>query len=195
MVKNPPAMQETWVWSLCWEDPWRRAWQPTPWFLPGKSPWAEEPGGRQSMGSQRGRHDWSDLAQHIVSNTKICNASRFMLKICVFWFFTFLFFLQHKNRLFSSKFLALTLLLLFCHPHFAGWEAQSSSVENAFLPARLYPDKVVVCFPPDIYMAHFLQGLTQKSPRCSICSTTAWELDLISTPTVAIFFFILLSII
>ena len=39
--------------------PWRRAWQPTPVFLPGKSPWAEEPGGLQSMGSQRGRQDWA----------------------------------------------------------------------------------------------------------------------------------------
>ena len=25
--------------------PWRRAWQPTPVFLPGESPWMEEPGG------------------------------------------------------------------------------------------------------------------------------------------------------
>ena len=32
---------------------WRRAWQPTPVFLPGKSPWIEEPGGLQSLGSQR----------------------------------------------------------------------------------------------------------------------------------------------
>ena len=31
--------------------PWRRAWQPTPVFLPGESPWAEEPGGLQSIGS------------------------------------------------------------------------------------------------------------------------------------------------
>ena len=37
--------------------PWRRAWQPTPVFLPGESPWTEEPGGLQSMGSQRVRHD------------------------------------------------------------------------------------------------------------------------------------------
>ena len=37
MVKNPPAVQETWVQSLGWEDPWRRAWQPTPVFLPGES--------------------------------------------------------------------------------------------------------------------------------------------------------------
>jgi len=36
MEKNLPAMQETWVWSLGWEDPWRRKWQPTPVFLPGE---------------------------------------------------------------------------------------------------------------------------------------------------------------
>ena len=35
-VKNLPAMQETQVWSLSWEDPLRRAWQPTPVFLPGE---------------------------------------------------------------------------------------------------------------------------------------------------------------
>ena len=32
--------------------PWRKAWQPTPVFLPGESPWTEDPGGLQSMGSQ-----------------------------------------------------------------------------------------------------------------------------------------------
>ena len=37
--------------------PWRRAWQPTPIFLPGESPWTEEPDGLQSMGSQRVGHD------------------------------------------------------------------------------------------------------------------------------------------
>ena len=39
-VKNPSAMQETqemWVRSLGWEDPWKRKWQSTPEFLPGKS--------------------------------------------------------------------------------------------------------------------------------------------------------------
>ena len=37
MVKNPPTMQEMQVESLGWEDPWRRAWQPTLVFLPGES--------------------------------------------------------------------------------------------------------------------------------------------------------------
>ena len=38
--------------------PWRRVWQPTPVFLPRDSPWIEEPGRLQSIGSQRVRHDW-----------------------------------------------------------------------------------------------------------------------------------------
>ena len=35
----------------------RREWLPTPAFLPGESPWTEEPGGLQSIGSQRVGHD------------------------------------------------------------------------------------------------------------------------------------------
>ena len=34
VVKNLPTRQETQVWSLSWEDPWRREWLPTPVFLP-----------------------------------------------------------------------------------------------------------------------------------------------------------------
>ena len=37
--------------------PWRRAWQPTLVFLPGESPWTEDPGGLQSMRLQRVEHD------------------------------------------------------------------------------------------------------------------------------------------
>ena len=37
MVKNLPAMQETWFLSLGQNIPWRREWQPAPVFLPGKS--------------------------------------------------------------------------------------------------------------------------------------------------------------
>ena len=56
MVKNLPAMWETWVGCLGWEDP-RKAWQPTPVLFPGELPWTEEPGRLQSMGSQRVGHD------------------------------------------------------------------------------------------------------------------------------------------
>ena len=60
-VKNLPAMQETWVQSLGWEDPleipWV-TWQPTPVFLPGKSHAQRSlHSGLQSMGKQRVRHD------------------------------------------------------------------------------------------------------------------------------------------
>ena len=37
MVKNPPAVRETWTLSLGWEDPLEEGWQPTPVFLPGES--------------------------------------------------------------------------------------------------------------------------------------------------------------
>ena len=59
MINNLSAVRETWVWSLDWEDPQRRAWQPASVFLPGESPWAEEPGGLQFMGLQRVGHDWA----------------------------------------------------------------------------------------------------------------------------------------
>ena len=49
LVKNLPAMWETWVGKI----PWRTERLPTSVFLPGESPWTEVPGGLQSMGSQR----------------------------------------------------------------------------------------------------------------------------------------------
>ena len=45
--------------------PWKTAWQPIPVFLSGESPWTEEPGGLQSMGSQRVRHDWATKHKHM----------------------------------------------------------------------------------------------------------------------------------
>ena len=46
------------------EIPWGRAWQHTPVFLPGEFPWIEEPGGLQSIASQRVRHDLRWLSMH-----------------------------------------------------------------------------------------------------------------------------------
>ena len=37
MVKNLPAIQETWIQSLVGKIPWKREWQPTALFLPGES--------------------------------------------------------------------------------------------------------------------------------------------------------------
>ena len=57
MVKSPPAMWETWVQFLGWEEPLEEGMTPTPIFWPGESPWTEEPGRLQSMGLQRVGHD------------------------------------------------------------------------------------------------------------------------------------------
>ena len=57
MVKTPPAVQETWVLYLGWEDPLEKEMATQCSIpLPRKIPWIEEPGGLQYMGS-RVRHD------------------------------------------------------------------------------------------------------------------------------------------
>ena len=56
MVKNVPAMQETWVRSLGREDPLKEGMATHSRILAWRIPWTEEPGGLQSMGSQRVRH-------------------------------------------------------------------------------------------------------------------------------------------
>ena len=55
-VKNLPAMQEIQVRSLGWEDPLEKGMANHSSILAWRIPWTEEPGGRQSMGSQRIRH-------------------------------------------------------------------------------------------------------------------------------------------
>ena len=57
MVKNLPAMQETQVRSLRQEDPLEKGMATHSSILAQRIPWTEEPGGPQSMGSQRVRHD------------------------------------------------------------------------------------------------------------------------------------------
>ena len=56
-VNNLPAMKETWVQSLGWEDPLEEDMAIHSGILPCEIPWTEEPGGLQSMGSQRVGHD------------------------------------------------------------------------------------------------------------------------------------------
>ena len=56
-LKNLPAMQEIWVRSLSQEDPLEKKMATHSSILAWETPWTEEPGGLQSMGSQRVRHD------------------------------------------------------------------------------------------------------------------------------------------
>ena len=57
MVKRLPTMEETWVQSLGREDLLEKEMTTHSSILAWKIPWMEEPGGLQSMGSQRVGHD------------------------------------------------------------------------------------------------------------------------------------------
>ena len=59
MVKNLPAMQETWVWPLGQEVPLEKGMAIHSNILAWRIPWTEEPGGFLSMGSQRVGHNWA----------------------------------------------------------------------------------------------------------------------------------------
>ena len=57
MAKNLPAMWDSWVQSLGQEDPLEKGMATHSSILAWRIPWAEEPGGLQSMRSQRVGHD------------------------------------------------------------------------------------------------------------------------------------------
>ena len=59
MAKNLPAVQETWVPSLGREDPLEKEMAIHSYILAWEIPWTEEPGGLQSMGSQK---SWTRLS-------------------------------------------------------------------------------------------------------------------------------------
>ena len=59
MAKSLPAMQETQVWPLGWEDPLEEGMATHSSILAWRIPRTEEPGRLQSVGSQRVRHDWT----------------------------------------------------------------------------------------------------------------------------------------
>ena len=61
LVKNPPAMRETWVWSLAWEDPLEKEKATHSSILAWRIPWTI-----WSLGSQRVGHDWATFPFHSV---------------------------------------------------------------------------------------------------------------------------------
>ena len=64
-VKNLPAVQKTKVWSLGQEDPLEKEMTTHSSVLAWRILWTEEPGGLQSMGSQRVRHNWLHTHLHL----------------------------------------------------------------------------------------------------------------------------------
>ena len=97
VVKYLPAMQETSVWSLGWEDPLEKGMATLSSIPAWRIPWTEEPGGLQSTGSQRVRHDWATKPTHPLSllNAQILSLDIFPLlnqlfdlSVPLFFFFT-----------------------------------------------------------------------------------------------------------
>ena len=58
-VKHLPAVLETWIRSLGWEDPLEKEMATHSSILAWRIPWTEEPGRLQSIVLQRVRHDWA----------------------------------------------------------------------------------------------------------------------------------------
>ena len=73
-------MHEMRVRSLCWEDPLGKGMTMHSNSLAWRIPWTEEPGGLQSMGLQRVRHDWSNLARTCTHEKRGCSIVRLLWK-------------------------------------------------------------------------------------------------------------------
>ena len=68
-VKNLPAVRETRVRMLGWENPLEKGMATHSSILAWRIPGTEEPGGLQSMGSQRVGHDWAAISHSLIHQT------------------------------------------------------------------------------------------------------------------------------
>ena len=82
--ENLPAVQETWVRSLGWEDPLEEGMAAHSSILAWRTPWTEEPDGLQPMGSQRVRHDQATRQQHLLMDTWVSSIF-WLLWILLLW--------------------------------------------------------------------------------------------------------------
>ena len=100
-----------WVPSLGWDDPLEEG---TPVFLPGESPWAEEPDGLLSIGLHKVRHNWSNLAcskhKQWPLNTYSLNIL-FCFQLQQHWAPVF-----HRQDLWKLLYMSFLLLLIFSFP-------------------------------------------------------------------------------
>ena len=96
MVKRLPAVLETWVLALGWDDPLEKEMSTHSSILAWKIPWTEEPGRLQSMRLQRVGHDWvtsiSFLSWHLLFGwgrvTNLCHwveRGRNRSDVCHLW--------------------------------------------------------------------------------------------------------------
>ena len=118
MDKNLPAMRETQVWFLGQEDPLEKGMASHSSIPVWRIPWTEEPGGLQSMGSQRVRHNW------------VANIFTFIPVTLLGWDF---FEKYHAAIFFSQKEEILIILKLYS-AHFTWQYWKPFSALNSFEP-------------------------------------------------------------
>ena len=107
LIKNPPAMLETWVQSLGWEDPLEMEMATQSCTLSWEIPWRQEPG-YCPWACRRVCHDLATKPSHIssgrsVGNNQICRTLRSLLFFFFFYFYHFLLYISLVLFLFISK--------------------------------------------------------------------------------------------
>ena len=83
LVKNPPAMGETWVWSLGWEDSLEKGIATHSSTLAWRIPWTVS-----SMGSQRVRHNWATFTFTFTFKLEGCLLSLPTIPTSLQWYLT-----------------------------------------------------------------------------------------------------------
>ena len=94
VVKNLPTVWEVWVRSLGWEDPLEKGMATHSSILSWRAPWTEEPGGLQSMESQRVGHNW---ATNTDTHISLVNVGYWGGKIKIFFTSFSFFFSWHQS--------------------------------------------------------------------------------------------------
>ena len=159
-------MQETRVQPLGQEDPWRRAWQPTPIFLPGKSHGQRRLAGYSPWGSQRFGHYWAHTClstpQHTHTITNDVNHSLCAYLLHIFFHETFHVFCPFSNYIicfFTVKVWEFSTYSRHCSPAGYGICKYYLSVYNfSFHPLKnfLHSPQIFFCVLfQEILLLHF----------------------------------------
>ena len=124
LVKNLLAVRETWVRSLGWEGPLEEGMATHSSILAWRIPWTEEPGGLQSMGSHRIRHNWVIKRTHTHTHTH--THTRLLLAKIVGWF-------EHQQRWYlQCAEIPWTVTYTHTHPHTEAIQWSALEGANSF---------------------------------------------------------------
>ena len=129
MVKNLLAMREMWAWSLSQEDPLEKGMATHSNILAWRIQWTAEPGGLQSMESQRVGLDWVTNTFHLpctcfythltLVDTSLAARVQYLYTACFTFCFTSFTYAQNcLSLLFISPLLSMKLFYMFYYKQF-----------------------------------------------------------------------------